>query len=419
MRDFLSKIKALRVSKPVSTKFEITSYLKGDEPVILENVLNYPGFKITGNLLAKRKVFEELIGGKGTEFLLKFIDLLKKPVKYGYVDSAAFMENKVVNPDVLKTIPLTAFFPPIEKYYSTATIVLARDPETDRINASFHRLMYVRRNKLAIRIVPRDLYLIHQRNKALGRDTEVAVVCGVHPAICIAAATSRPSLNELEFANSILAGELKCVDLDGLDVPAGAEVVLRGRILRNELVDEGPFVDLTGTWDIVRKQPVIEVESIYFRENPHWQVILPGGPEHRLLMGIPQEPRIFEIVRNSVPTVKNVVLTSGGCNWLHAVVSIEKISEGEGVLAGLAALAAHPSLKRVIVVDEDIDVNDSEMVEWALATRLDPSRGVIVIRDVKGSSLDPSSAKRGVISKWIIDATIPLGRSKDEFKRVV
>jgi len=116
--------------------------------------------------------------------------------------------------------------------------------------------------------------------------------------------------------------------------------------------------------------------------------------------------------------VTNVVLPPAGLSWLHAVVSIKKRAEGEGGNAALAALSAHPSLKRVIVVDDDIDIFDPEMVEWAVATRLRPGKGITVIPDTRGSSLDPSSEKSGLVSKWFIDATIPLEADPGKFMRV-
>ena len=418
LREFIESEEFTRIEQEVSTRLEITKYLKENKPILLEKIKGYPSVKVVGNVIYSRETAARAIGTNKHEIINKFLKCLDNPMKYSYKDSADFMENIVKNPDIIKQIPLTVFFEEYERYYTTATIVLARDPETDRMNASFHRLMYLGGRKFAIRLVPRDLYSFYIKNKEKGRDTPIAIICGVHPAISIAAATSYPDLNELELANSFLNGKLECIDLNGIDIPAEVEVVMYGRILHNEEADEGPFVDLTGTWDIVRRQPVVEIDELYFRKNPIWQVILPGGIEHKLLMGIPQEPRIFKIVKNAIPTVKNVVLTEGGCCWLHAAVSIRKLTDGDGKTAGLAALAAHPSLKAVVVVDDDVDITNPQEVEWAVATRLVPSKGVIIIPEAKGSTLDPSSAKRGVSSKLIIDATIPLDRDRKEFEKV-
>ncbi|MFQ5711539.1 MAG: UbiD family decarboxylase [Candidatus Geothermarchaeales archaeon] len=418
MRSYLRTVSPIKVAEKVSTKLEVARRLREEKPTLFEDVEGYPNFRIVGNLCNSRDAVADLLKTTREKLVFAISEALDEPRPYEIVKSAAFLRNEVENPNVIQHIPLLMYHREGGKYYTTATIVLARDPDTGRENASFHRMMHLGENRFAIRIVPRDLYDFFQRNKREGRDTNIAVICGVHPLISLAAATSYPDLNELELANTFLEGGLRCVDLNGIDVPESSEVVMTGRILHDQTADEGPFVDLTATWDAVREQPVVEIDKIYMRDDPIWQVILPGGAEHRLLMGLPQEPRIFKVVRNAVPTVRNVILTEGGCCWLHAVVSIEKRVEGEGKNAGLAALAAHPSLKRVIVVDEDIDVLNPQSVEWALATRLQPSKGIILIPETRGSSLDPSRGKTGITTKWIIDATIPMDRDRGEFMRV-
>jgi UbiD family decarboxylase len=136
-------------------------------------------------------------------------------------------------------------------------------------------------------------------------------------------------------------------------------------------------------------------------------------------MGVPQEPRIFSIVENTIPTVQSVVLTPGGCSWLHGVVQIAKRSEGDPKNAGMAALAAHPSMKKVTVVDADVDPADPDQVEWATATRMQPDRDITTIEHAKGSSLDPSQDyEEGVLTKWIVDATVPESADTADFAEV-
>jgi len=417
-RSFLEELKPKRVRERVSPRLGLTRYLLEDIPIIFEDIEGYPNFRIAGNICSSRGIAAKVFGATKETLVQRFSEKMDHPLPYRLVDSAEFLENRVKDPDVISHIPLVMYYRAGERYYTSATIVLARDPVTGRMNASFHRLMYLGGNRFSIRLVPRDLYRFHQENRERGEDTPIVIICGVHPSLALAAATSYGDLNELEFANSILGGGLECLDMDGIHVPRDCEVVMVGRILRDELAEEGPFVDLTGTLDKVRMQPVVEVEELYFRDNPIWQVILPGGSEHKLLMGLPQEPRMLKIIRNSVPGVKGVILTPGGCSWLHAVVSIKKRVEGEGKNAGLAALAAHPSLKRVIVVDDDIDITDPEEVEWALATRLRPSKGIVIIPGAHGSTLDPSQYGDGVTDKWIIDATIPLDMDREGFRKV-
>ena len=156
---------------------------------------------------------------------------------------------------------------------------------------------------------------------------------------------------------------------------------------------------------------------MHYKNNPLYHAIMPAGFEHKLLQGLPQEPRIYKIVQNTVPTVKNVVLTEGGCCWLHAVVSIQKQTPGDGKNVLMAALTAHPSLKHCVVVDEDIDIFKSDDIEYAIATRVKGDDDILIVPGARGSSLDPVATPDGTTTKVGVDATKPLGE-REKFNRV-
>ena len=137
-------------------------------------------------------------------------------------------------------------------------------------------------------------------------------------------------------------------------------------------------------------------------------------------MGFHREAQIRRYVSRVVPKVKDVRLSFGGCGWLHAIISIEKSSEGDGKNAILAAFAAHPSLKHVVVVDSDIDIYDLNSVEWAIATRFQAHKDLVVIKNVRGSSIDPSiDEKKLLTSKMGIDATKPLDKPQSLFMKAL
>ena len=173
-------------------------------------------------------------------------------------------------------------------------------------------------------------------------------------------------------------------------------------------------MDITGTYDFIRDQPVIKVEKIWACKDPVMQLLLPGGNEHYLFMGLPREPIIFKTVQQAVPRTHNVRLTEGGCCWLNGVVSITKNKEGDGMNAIMAAFTGHPSMKHVIIVDEDIDIFDDRQVEWAVATSFQADR-VLRIPGAAGSSLDPSA--EGTTWKMGLDATIPLRMDRKLFTK--
>ena len=210
---------------------------------------------------------------------------------------------------------------------------------------------------------------------------------------------------------------MRVVELDGgMRVPSDAEIVLEGRFTKRD-VPEGPFLDILGTYDAVREAPVLELARMHTVEHPVLPVIVAGAREHFLLMGLPREPMILRSVRAVVPGAQAVRLTEGGAAWLHGVVSIDKRRDGDGRNAILAALSGHASMKRVVVVDRDIDIFDDREVEWALATRFQADHGLLTIPHAVGSSLDPSATPEGMTCKWGLDATLPVKTDRRPFTK--
>ena len=205
--------------------------------------------------------------------------------------------------------------------------------------------------------------------------------------------------------------EFKVAKAKSIDlyVPAECEFVLEGKVYLDEKHEEGPFVDLTETYDVVRMEPVFEVKKITHRKGAIWQALLPGALEHKVLMGMPREPTIFKMVNEASVKCLDVNVNPGGCCWLHAIVKIDKRSEDDGKKAIEAAFKGHKSCKHVFVVDKDIDIYDPLNVEWALATRFQGDVDLMIKDKEPGSSLDPS-AEPGtkMTTKMGLDSTAPL-----------
>jgi UbiD family decarboxylase len=226
-----------------------------------------------------------------------------------------------------------------------------------------------------------------------------------------AAISADIGISEVDIANAL--EETPLIQLDGQLVPP-SDIVISAE-LTGELHEEGPFLDLTETFDIIRKQRVARVKKIYVRKGAMYHALLPGALEHRVLMGMPREPTIYREVAK-VCDVKDVLVTPGGCSWLHGAVSIHKKNPDDGRKAIEAAFKGHKSMKHVFVVDDDIDIHDPNEIEWAMATRFQADKNMIMRRE-KGSSLDPSSdMDTQMTCKVGFDLTIPEG-SKKEFKR--
>jgi len=409
VRDLLNQFNETVVVKGhVARELELTKTLfkERTKPILFENL---DGFRAIGNLWSTRERIAAAMGVSPADLTRKMMQAMDSPSKPQEIENAPFDQNILTDFD-LRESAIPKFYATDGGRFITAGVVVA---EHDGIrNLSFHRMMLIGENKFSIRVVPRHLFALHKRAVAKGEDLKIAVAVGLCPSIMLSAAMNLEfGKDELTVANSLrqlCLNESVCVRKirNGLLVPAFAEYIFEGRITK-EVHDEGPFVDITGTIDPVRKQPVVEIDRIYHRDDPIFQIILPGANEHYLMMGMPREPVIQRAVGLAVPEVHAVRLTEGGCCWLHGVASITKQKEGDGINAIMAALGAHPSMKMVTIVDNDIDIFDDQDVEWAVATRFQGHKGLVIIENARGSSLDPSADE--TTTKVGIDATKPIG----------
>ncbi len=369
-------------------------------------ILNVEGKKVAMNFVSTRERLCKYLGIERDQ-LAKYLSSLN------YIDFEVedFESTDMKKKLDLKDLPIIKYFPKDGGKYITAGVVIA--PFNGKCNACIHRLM-VKDNRLVARLVkPRHTYLLWEKAIREGRELEVAIAIGVHPLVLFASATRVPEGEEFRYANALLRGKLKLYKYGKLLIPP-AEIVILGRITA-EMEREGPFVDITGTYDVVREQPVVEIDEILSVSDPIYYSITPASSEHQVLMGIPYEPVIYESV-SRVCKVKNVVMSKGGMHYFHAIVQIEKHSEGDGKNAILAAFSAHHSLKHVVVVDEDVDIFNPEDVEYAIATRFQADKDLVMVKGARGSSLDPSS-KDGITTKLGIDATMDITR-REAFERV-
>lgn len=407
----------IEINDELSCEFEVAKVLRQypKDTVILTNVKNSEMPVVSGICNTREKIAKS-INCEVNEITSKIIEASDNPIKVeNFTD---FSEYNTTEADLSK-LPILTHYKRDGGAYITSGVVFARDPETGIQNASIHRMMVLDDKRLAIRIVPRNLYTYFQKAQKLNKDLEIAIAIGMDAAILLASTTSIPiDYNEMDVANAFKNGELTLIKTESeLEVPQ-ADIILEGKISVTETTAEGPFVDLTDTYDIIRDQPIITLSKMHIKkDNPCYHAILPAGFEHKLLQGLPQEPRIYKSVKNAVPTVETVALTEGGCCWLHAVISINKQTEGDGKNAIMAALSAHPSLKHAVVVDTDVDVFDPQDVEYAIATRVKADRDIMIVPNVRGSSLDPVAESDGTTTKLGVDSTKSL-KTIEKFERV-
>jgi len=408
MREFLKEMEAKglveEVPQRVSAEYEAAKIAVGDDRILRFRDLD--GKEAVMNLTANRRTLSHALRIPEEEIVPRLAAAcFSGEVKIGG-------KVRTEEPD-LSLLPVMKFYPGDAGRYITAGIVFARIDGVE--NASIHRMLVLGEKRVAARIVEgRHTHEMLVAALDRGEKLPIAVAIGVHPAVTFASCTRVPPGMELPFAAELMGGDVRVSRCgNGVLVPE-AEIILEG-FIGGERAREGPFVDITGTYDEVRQEPVIEFTGMQAKEDFIYASILPGGDEHKMLMGVPYEPIIYRAV-SAVTRVRNVHLTRGGCGYLHAVIQIRKATQGDGKNAILAAFAAHTSLKHVVVVDEDIDPFDMHDVEYAVATRVRGDRDVLAITGARGSSLDPCQLDDGTNVKVGLDATMVMGE-EERFRR--
>lgn len=427
-RDVLEKLqfegKLGQIRKPVSAEFEAAAIISqlGEKPVMFHNISG-ARFPLVAGLCSSRELLAASLGTTREKLLFRLAEAARKPKKPEVVQHAHCQE--VVEEKVdLDLLPILRHFEGDGGPYVTAAVAIIRDPDTGR-NACYHRLMKIGKDRFAARLVEgRQTHTTYQKLLKRGEELEIAFCIGNSVAVLLGAAMSPPpGVDELAMANSLEETRLVRCKTKDLEVPAESEIVLEGRITAQQ-VKEGPFVDLTETMDIARQQPVVIIDRITHRRDAIYQTLLPGKNEHKLLMGMPREPTIYNEVKK-VCDCRNVILTLGGCSWLHGVVQIKKKSDGEPRKALEVAFRGHSSMKHCVIVDDDVDPADPMQVEWAVATRFRADKRAFIKKNQPSSSIDPMAdkppGKKAVIAKVGMDATIPLKdkkRPRQKFMRV-
>ena len=418
LRTYLSQLETrgelLRIKAPVSTTYEIAGLLKQlqPRPVLFEQVQDSP-FQVAGNLFCSKASFAATLGIPVEQIIPHLVQAIESPRPCPTARQAACQQVVVEQPD-LEALPILHHCQGDGGRYISSGVVIAHHPQHGQ-NVDFHRCMQLSPTEMAMRVVKGrhfDAFL-----SELGA-VDVAVCIGCPPSVLAAAATSVAlGVNELEIANALQPLEVVKACTVDVEVPAEAEFVLEGTVYADRRHAEGPFVDLTETYDVVRQEPVFVVKAITHRQDAIWQALLPGALEHKLLMGMPREPTIFKQV-NQVVKCLDVNVNPGGCSWLHAIVQIDKQAEQDGKKAIQAAFAGHRSCKHVFVVDKDINIYDPLEVEWAMATRFQGDVDLVVREKEPGSSLDPS-AEPGthLTTKLGFDLTRPLETHGKAFEK--
>lgn len=381
---------------------------------------------VLGNLLCSQPTCEAAFG-VGYRDIRDFIGrALTSPLPPTVVSKAPVQEEVITSGiDLGRLLPVLHHTPADAGRFITAGIVITRDPETQVYNASYHRLQLLGPDRTAIKLdYGRHLRLAYERAQRRKEPLPVAVVIGSDLALHFTAATMGSqmpeSADELAAAGGLIGRPLSVVRAVSQDllVPAEAEFVLEGCIRTDTTVSEGPFGEFVGYLSPENQSPIFEVTAVTRRRRPIYHAINGYGRETIVLRKYVLEASLLKVLQNAIPIVQDAEMTAGGLHRFHAIVSIKKATPQHNgfqrnVIA--AAFGALKDLDLVIVVDDDIDIRDPADVEYALATRMEASRDLLVLPAARGHEY-VRIGQDGIRAKLGIDATVPF-EQRERFAR--
>lgn len=424
LRDFLEQLEkdgdVIHVPEEVKREYEISTLMMELEkrrqyPVMWFDKVEGSDIPVVTNILGSRERFAKAMGVATEDISIEFGERVKNRF-----DDLKVIENPPANANLmtgdqvdLYKFPIIKHFPIDAGPYITSGLCVARDPETGSDTCGFHRLQLKAKNKLGISFHSRGrMWEYFRRSEERGENMKMAICIGVHPNISLGSQACIPyELGKFGAIGGLFGEPLEvaqCATID-LQVPAYAEIILEGEVLANVREPESPFAEYTNYACFRSTENVFQVNAIRYRDNPIFHDLTPAmSSEHITIVSIQREGDILTTLRQNLPNIKAVHSPLSSCGIFHCYISMKKIAEGQPMQAILTALGMDHHIKMAVVVDEDVDVFNEQEVLWAMATRLQAAKGVIVIPNAMGETLDPSSDELSRTDKMGIDATKPL-----------
>jgi len=418
LRTYLDAVKKRKpdefqvVTQEVDPAFEITAIVVKLEreakkrPVLLFEKVKGTRFPVLTNLHASRSRLAAAMRCAPDQMLRAYLAAMDKPIPPRVVAKGPVKDVILTGEQIdLHDLPQIIHHEGDAGVYLTSAISFAKDPASETWNCAYNRLMIKGRDTTSIHLtLGKHLWEFQRIAEARGEALPVAFAVGVHPAIALGSlAIGSIDEDERAIMGALLGEPLELVKCETSDVlvPAHAEMVIEAEILPGARTPEGPFGEFTGYSLGQRDREVVQVKAITHRAGAWFQDITVAHLDHLLLSTIPMEANLYRAVRAMIPSVKAVRVPGP----FTCYVSIEQRLPGQAKNALLAVLGADLYMKRVVVVDHDVDVFDDRQVNWAIATRCQPDRDITVITQARGSDLDPSTKEDGLTAKWGVDAT--------------
>jgi 2,5-furandicarboxylate decarboxylase 1 len=429
LRDFIQVLKdqgeLLSLSKPFDPKYEISAIVselgKRKAPAVLFEKAKGFQISVIGNLFGTVRRLSLALGMEEDRLLEEVIPRLEKRIAPVSVseDTAQAVHVSGAKVDLLKVLPALTHYSKDSGPYITSGISSAKDPKTGVTGRGLHRMEVRGKNTLGISLLNPPLSDIYAQHRRDGKKMEIATVIGVPPAVFIASIFKvPPEIDKLSVAGGLI-GEPVETTMAGtvdVDIPAHGEIVIEGYIDPRDKEEDGTLGESSGYYMAFGKSPTIHVTGLKYRKGALYHAVVPWAREVDSLLYLVHGLDFIPKMRREVPSLRQIHLapmTFGS----HVVMSMDTDHKGE-IRRALTLALSFTMVKKVVAVDVDVDPQDDQEVEWALATRFQADRDLIVIPELRGQPIDPSSRWTGegfLTTKMGLDATRP---KKEGFEKV-
>jgi 2,5-furandicarboxylate decarboxylase 1 len=427
-RQFLDRLRQagelVDLHQPVDIRHIATLVDQAETALFFHNVIGYDMPVVSGIIRSRERAIMAMGCETFGEIEEKLANAIAKPIPPKHIKTSPTREVTMLGDDVdLYKLPI-----PMSSIYDggpmiTAGVVIAKDPELG-MNSGIYRFIVKEKSLTGIDLVtPNNMRLFAQRAYEAGRPCPISISIGTHPFEITGSGYRAPlGVDEMAIAGGLRGAPVELAPCQTIDMPyiADAEIVLEAEIMPTGWTwPEGRFGEFTRLMGGLHWNPLVRIKAISMRKDAiYYNLHMPW--ENTWLAAPTRYTAIRTALKTAGVQVKDINVTLGGCAFWHAVISIKK-APGEAKNALLAALSVM-DLKHVVVVDDDIDVNDPTDVEWAIATRVQGDRDIMIVTNARAKPLDPSLPQgAGVVptgTKVGIDATIPEGIPREHYERI-
>ncbi len=429
LRDFIKVLRKegelLSLSKPFDPKYEISAVIselgKRKAPAVLFKKVQGFEISVVGNLFGTLRRLSLALGLEEDRLLEEMIPRLENRIPPVLISGNSPDEIRVPagKLDLLNVLPALTHYSKDSGPYITSGISSAKDPGTGVTGRGLHRMEVRGKNTLGISLLNPPLADIYARHRKEGKRMEIATVIGVPPAVFIASIFKVPQgVDKLSVAGGLMGEpvETTMAETVDLDIPAHGEIVIEGYIDPKDKEEDGTLGESSGYYMAFGKSPTIHVTGFKYRKGALHHAVVPWAREVDSLLYLVHGLDFIPKMRKEIPSLRQIHLvpmTFGS----HVVMSMDTDHKGE-IRRALTLALSFTGVKKAVVVDVDVDPEDGQEVEWALATRFQADRDLIVIPELRGQPIDPSSKWTGegfLTTKMGLDATRP---RKEGFEKV-